>query len=84
MRGIARHSPSARKIADIEHRIFRLEQFELWATCVPLNVKGLVSPRLWDEYYSMQEEILNRMRDAQKLATEIAREIKSQISDHGS
>jgi hypothetical protein len=41
----------------------------------------LVSPKLWEQYYAMQEEILNRMRDAQKLATEIAREIKSQISD---
>jgi hypothetical protein len=30
----------------------------------------------------MQEEILNRMRDAQKLATEIGREIKSQVGDH--
>ena len=81
MRGIARHSPSARKIADIEHRITRLEQFESWANCIPLNVKDLVSPNLWEQYYVMQEDILNRMRDAQKLATEIAREIKSQISD---
>ena len=82
MRGIARHSPSARKITDIEHRITRLEQFESWANCVPLNVKELVSPKLWDQYYAMQEEILNRMRDAQKLATEIGREIRSQVGDH--
>jgi hypothetical protein len=80
MRGIARHSPSARKITDIEHRIARLEQFESWATCVPLNVKALVSPNLWEQYYVLQEEILNRMRDAQKLAVEIAREIKSQTN----
>jgi hypothetical protein len=81
MRGIARHSPSARKIADIENRIDRLEQLESWANCVPLNVKDLVSPSLWEQYYALQADILNKMRDAQKLAIEIAREIKASPGD---
>ncbi len=78
MQGVARHSPSARKIADVEHRIARIEQYESWANCVPLDIESLVSPNRWKEYYAMQEEILNRMGDAQRLAKEIAQEIKSQ------
>jgi 5-methylcytosine-specific restriction endonuclease McrA len=76
MLGVARHSPSVRKIADIEQRIARLERFESWAACVPLNVKEVVSPSRWSEYYAIQHEILDKMREAQKLATEIANEIK--------
>jgi HNH endonuclease len=80
MLGVARHSPSARKIADIKHRIARLERLESWANCIPLNVKELVSPELWEQYYTMQEEILTKMRAAQKLAIEVALEIKSKTS----
>ncbi|HTC92188.1 MAG TPA: HNH endonuclease [Terriglobales bacterium] len=82
MLGVARHSPSVRKIADVEQRIARLERFEVWASCVPLDVRSLVSSKLWDQYYAMQEEILSKMRDAQKLAIEIAGEIKSKTSSH--
>jgi 5-methylcytosine-specific restriction endonuclease McrA len=81
MQGVARHSPSARKVEDIDKRIGRLQEYEKWASCVPLNVKNLVSPELWDQYYAVQDEILSKMRDAQKLAAEIAREIRSRPSD---
>ncbi len=77
MLGVARHSPSARKILDIQLRIGRLEDYEAWASCTPLDVVRLVSPELWERYYVIQGEILGRMRDAQKLAIEIAREIRS-------
>lgn len=80
MLGEARHSPSARKVADVYERIGRLEEYESWAKCIPLNVKELVSPELWDQYYAIQEEILNKMRAAQQLATQIAREIKDRAS----
>lgn len=80
MLGAAPRSPSVRGIPDLKQRIARLERFESWGNCVPLNVKDLVSPNLWDEYYAIQDEILLRMRDAQKLATQIAREIKSRPS----
>lgn len=82
MNGIARHSPTSRKVTDIEKRISYLQQYESWADCVPLNVKDLVSPKLWDQYYGLQEEILSKMRDAQKLSKEIALEIKSRTNDH--
>jgi|SRR5579859_821723 len=80
MLGVARYSPSARKITDIERRIIRLERFESWANCIPLNLEELVSPKLWQKYFALQEEILNKMRDAQKLATVITGEIKSKTS----
>jgi 5-methylcytosine-specific restriction endonuclease McrA len=86
MLGVAPRAPSIRKIPDIAERIARLEKFEAWSECVPLKVEQLVSPKLWHQYYALQEDILQKMRDAQKLALEISREIKSRefVSNQGS
>jgi hypothetical protein len=81
MMGKARRSPSARGISDVAKRIERLTRFESWSDCVPLNLKDLVSTELWEKYYALQEQILNKMREAQKLAQEIAREIRSRSPD---
>lgn len=80
MLGAAPRSPSVRRVPDLQERIARLERFESWGNCVPLNIKALVPPELWDEYYAMQDEILQKMRDAQKLAVRIAHEIKSRAA----
>jgi hypothetical protein len=79
----ARHSPTTRKIPDLELRVSRLEQFESWAKCVPLEVEALVPPILWAQYYGIQKEILQKMRDAQKLATEIARQVSARSKESG-
>ena len=80
MLGKARHSPSARAISDISGRIDRLEAFESWSKCVPLDLEKLVSPHLWTKYYAVQDEIISKLREAQKLALEIASEIRSQAA----
>lgn len=82
MLGAAPRSPSVRGIPDVAQRIARLERYEAWGSCVPLNISDLVSPNLWDKYYAMQHEILLKMREAQKLAVEIAREIKARTNGH--
>jgi hypothetical protein len=79
MLGAARQSPTARGVGNIKERISRLEKYESWSNCTPLNVKDIVSPALWEQYYALQEDILLKMRDAQKLALEIAQEIKLHV-----
>jgi 5-methylcytosine-specific restriction endonuclease McrA len=76
MLGSARRSPSVRKITDINGRIERLERLEEWAGCIPIKVEELVAPELLNQYYSIQDEILAKMRDAQEIAKKIAHEIK--------
>lgn len=80
MLGAAPRSPSARGRTDLKERIARLEGYEAWSNCVALNVEGLVPPQLWEQYYRIQEEILTRMREAQKLAVTIAQEVKSKAA----
>jgi 5-methylcytosine-specific restriction endonuclease McrA len=84
MLGKAPRAPSIRKIPDLEQRIARLEKFEAWSGCIPLKIEEIVSPELWQQYYALQEDILQKMRAAQKLAAEISREIKAREMDVGS
>jgi hypothetical protein len=77
MRGKARLCPTSRGVKDIEIRISRLERYEAWANCRPLQVQKLINPELWDHYYRLQEEILAKMREAQILALEIAKSLKT-------
>jgi 5-methylcytosine-specific restriction endonuclease McrA len=77
MLGAAPRSPTVRRVPDIPARIARLEQFESWSKCVPLNLEAIVSKELWAQYYALQHDILEKMRAAQKIAIQIAQEIKS-------
>jgi 5-methylcytosine-specific restriction endonuclease McrA len=80
MLGAAPRSPTARGIAGLQERIARLERYESWGNCVALDIQDLVSPELWEQYYGIQDEILNKMRDAQKIAVQISREIKGRVA----
>jgi hypothetical protein len=78
MRGKAKLCPTSRGVKDVEVRISRLERYEAWANCRPLEVQHLVNPELWIRYYTLQDEILAKMREAQTLALEIAKNLKPQ------
>jgi HNH endonuclease len=77
MRGNAKLSPKSRGIPDLEARILRLEAYEKWANCQPLRIQELVHPELWEKYYKLQDEILIKMREAQVIALEISKALKS-------
>jgi len=44
-------------------------------------VEQLVPPQLWHQYYALQEDILQKMREAQKISAEIAKVIKMRELD---
>jgi hypothetical protein len=77
MLGTAKLCPGRRGIHDLQLRIQRLERYETWANCTPLNIQELVPADLLSQYYAMQEAILSRMRKAQALAAQISVEIRS-------
>src|SRR5436190_11832211 len=43
-------SPSARKIADIDDRIVRLEAYEQWRTPTKIDFEGIVGRDDWEAY----------------------------------
>jgi hypothetical protein len=77
MMGNANLSPRSRGIRDLQTRIARLARYEEWARCEPLRIEERVSPDLWARYYKLQDEILAKMREAQVLALEISKALKT-------
>src|SRR5207247_1402579 len=75
MVGKARFCPSQRGIVGLEKRIQNLEAFEKWANCKPLPIEQLIDAGLWNDYYSLQDEILLKMKEVQRLATIMAKQV---------
>jgi len=73
----ARLSPKSRSIADVEARIARLTSFEEWAKCAPIRIEEHVNPEMWAQYYRLQDEILEKMREAQRLALGISKSLNA-------
>jgi hypothetical protein len=77
MRGPAKKSPASRGIKDLDARIMRLEAYENWAKCVPIDVTSAAEKHEWEKYYALQEDILRKMSEAQQIAKSLAMKIKA-------
>jgi hypothetical protein len=82
MLGTARLSPTARGASGIAERVARLEEYERWAACERLRMEELVDPLAWESYYKLQEEILEKMREAQDMAAAIRRQIRDRHNEN--
>jgi HNH endonuclease len=79
MSGSARLSPTTRAVKDLNIRIERLERYEAWAKCAQLKIDEIVNADLLAKYYAIQTEILQKLRNAQQLASQISDEIKNRV-----
>ena len=77
MQGTAKLSPKSRGVKDLADRIARLEEYQAWANCQPLRIQEQISPEFWNRYYKLQDEILEKMREAQVLALEISKSLRT-------
>jgi 5-methylcytosine-specific restriction endonuclease McrA len=75
----AKRSPTSRLIKDIPERIKRLEAYERWADCRPLDVRKLADEQLWVRYDQLQQQLLRKMKTAQALASEIKKQIAASL-----
>lgn len=73
----ARLSPATRGVKDLPVRVRRLEEYEEWAKCRQLNIESLVDSQTWERYYSLQEDILTKMREAQEVAILLAKQVRN-------
>ncbi len=78
IRGGAKWSPITRGKQGIEERVRRLEAFEAWARCEPVNIASLVPSAAWDGYWRLLDEVLAKMTEADAAAAEIARATRAQ------
>lgn len=81
MHGTARLSPTARGVPGIAERVVCLEQYERWAACERLGMEELVDRSSWESYYRLQDEILEKMREAQDMAALIRKQIRERCNE---
>lgn len=68
MLSTARHSPTARQIAQVGERVNRLEAFEQWKRPIKIDFECLFAVGKWSEYWEMCERVLDEMKKCQVIA----------------
>jgi len=71
MLGPARLSPQTRGVPDIAERVDRLEKYELWREPKRIAFAEIVAPELWKRHKENWQDVLNLLKQSQKLASEI-------------
>jgi 5-methylcytosine-specific restriction endonuclease McrA len=83
MTSSAKLSPASRRAKDLDVRVQRLEAYERWADCGPIDIEGQVDRELWDQYNGIQNNILSKMSEAQQLAVPIRETLRRSTAKRG-
>jgi hypothetical protein len=76
MTSSAKLSPKTRGITDIESRMARLADYELWRTPRKIAIESIVDAELWKRHESNWRTVLDLLKESQKLAKEIREAIE--------
>jgi HNH endonuclease len=79
MLGNAKLCPRVRCISDLESRVERLEQFEMWREPTKLNIREIVGDQLWDEYKANWGQLLDSMRKSQELSNHLKAALRQSV-----
>ncbi|MGW9159165.1 HNH endonuclease [Microbacterium sp. NPDC055665] len=71
MRSTARLSPTSRRIADIEERIARLQEYESDGVPTKIDFETVAGGDLWERHWSHHKRLLELMREAEAHAEQI-------------
>jgi hypothetical protein len=67
----AKHSPTARGLADVADRIDRLEAYERWRSPTKVDFATIIEKDEWDRYWSLCDDVISEMRRCQEVAEAI-------------
>ena len=68
MNGAAKGSPRSRKIPDIEERMKRLQDYEMWRKPTKIEYRSIAGEEDWNEYLALRDEIILKLKEAQAKA----------------
>lgn len=80
IRSGAKWSPVTRGKQGLDERVRRLEAFEAWAQCIPVDIASLVPPAVWDGYWRLLDEVLAKLDEADAAAVEIAKATRGEAT----
>jgi len=79
MLGTAKLCPRSRQISDLDERVERLARFEQWRSPTRLQIAELVGEKLWTAYRANWRRLLDSLRESQRLAHEVRKQLHSVI-----
>lgn len=79
MNSNAKQSPKTRGVADMEHRIERLEAYEKKFAPKIYDIKTIVGEDLWNKHLKNRDAIIQMMNEAQRTSDEIKEILKNKI-----
>lgn len=71
IRSTAKLSPASKGVVDLEERISKLDAYESWGNPTIVDFESIIGADTWRRHWLNWESILDSMRVAQALATEI-------------
>ena len=80
MLGAAKRSPTGRKIADINERIARIDNYEAWRQPTKVDFESLLGADAWQHYWSLWDKMNIALNEAQVVADEMRTTIKRRIA----
>lgn len=72
----AKLSPKSRGISDLKERIQKLRNYEQWQEPTKVDFEAIVGKQKWHAHWGNWEKVQDIMRESQKLAAEINKDIK--------
>ena len=72
-------SPQSRSISDLELRIHRLERFEAWGEPIQVDFEKILGEDLWNEHWRNYEELMDKMKESQKVSDKIRKAIQGAV-----
>ena len=79
MFGDAPRSPKSRGIEDIGMRAERIAEYERLFPPVKIDFEEVVNRELWQTYWNAHRDLVERMRECEKLATKVRAEISAHV-----
>jgi len=72
------------KQEDLKKRISHLEKYEAWAKCRPMPLEEIIGQETYKEYFGKLENIVNQMKEAQRIAEILKSKIAGAVSTDSS
>lgn len=72
-------SPTGRRVDGVAERIARLEAYEGWRSPTKIDFEAAVGREEWEQYWSLWESLIGRMRECQDVADRIRVKVAGRI-----
>jgi hypothetical protein len=75
--------PTGRGIADVAHRVERLDAYERWRAPMKVDFEAIIGREAWERYWAMWEVVNGQLKECQQVADGLKGKIVARMSGPG-